>query len=55
MSPLGDSLLDQGRYAEAEPLVISGYERMRACESRIAVAERFRLWAVAERVVRLYE
>jgi hypothetical protein len=55
MSLLGGSLLGQGRYAEAEPLVISGYEGMKARESRITVAERFRLRAAAESIVRLYE
>ena len=55
MSLLGGSLLGQGRYAEAEPLVVAGYEGMKAREPRIAVPERFRLREAAERVVRLYE
>jgi tetratricopeptide (TPR) repeat protein/tRNA A-37 threonylcarbamoyl transferase component Bud32 len=55
MSQLGGSLLGQGRYAEAEPLVIQGYEGMKARESRIEVPERFRLREAAERVIRLYE
>src|SRR5436309_836134 len=29
MSPLGGALLGQGRYAEAEPLVVPGYEGMK--------------------------
>jgi hypothetical protein len=55
MSLLGGSLLGQGRTAEAEPLVVQGYEGMKARESRIAVPERFRLREAAERVVHLYE
>ena len=55
MSLLGGALLGQGRYAEAEPLVVAGYEGMKAREARIAVPERSRLREAAERVVRLYE
>jgi hypothetical protein len=55
MSLLGGSLLGQGRHGEAEPLVVAGYEGMKARKPRIAVAEQFRLREAAERVVRLYE
>jgi non-specific serine/threonine protein kinase/serine/threonine-protein kinase len=55
MSQLGGALLGQGRYAVAEPLVIAGYEGMRARESRIAVPDRSRLREAAGRVVQLYE
>jgi hypothetical protein len=55
MSLLGDSLLGQGRHGEAEPLVVAGYEGMKACQPLIAVPERFRLREAAERVVHLYE
>jgi hypothetical protein len=48
-------LLRQGRYVEAEPLVVAGYEGMKAREVRIAVPGRFRLREAAERVVHLYE
>jgi hypothetical protein len=54
LSVLGGSLLDQGCYAEAEPLLVAGYEGMKARESRIAVPEQFRQES-AERVVHLYE
>jgi hypothetical protein len=47
--------LGQGRFAEAEPLVVQGYERMKARESRMPVPDRSRLREAAERVVRLYE
>ena len=55
MSLRGGSLLIEGRYAEAEPLVVGGYEGMKAREARIDVPERFRLREAAERVVHLYE
>ena len=34
-SLLGGSLLGQGKFAEAEPLVVSGYEGLKAREARI--------------------
>jgi tetratricopeptide (TPR) repeat protein len=55
MSRLAEALLGQGRHAEAEPLVVAGYEGMKARESRIAVPERSGLLDAAERVIRLYE
>jgi tetratricopeptide (TPR) repeat protein len=55
MSLLGESLLGQGRYAEAEPLVVHGYEGMKAREGRIPIPDWARLLEVADRVVRLYE
>jgi eukaryotic-like serine/threonine-protein kinase len=53
MSLVGGALLGQGRYAEAEPLIVQGYEGMKARESRIIVPERLRLREAAGRVVRL--
>jgi serine/threonine protein kinase/tetratricopeptide (TPR) repeat protein len=55
MTLLGGALLGQDRYAEAEPLLVSGYDGMIAREARIPVSERFRLREAAERVIRLYE
>jgi hypothetical protein len=55
MSQLGGALLGQGRYAEAEPLVVPGYEGMKAREARIPAPDRPRLAEAALRVVRLYE
>ena len=55
MSQLGGALLGQGRYAEAEPLIVPGYEGVKRREAKIAVPEKFRLREAAERVVRLYE
>jgi hypothetical protein len=53
-SLLGWSLLGQGRCAEAEPLVVAGYEGLKARESRMTVPDRSHLREAAERVVRLY-
>jgi serine/threonine protein kinase/tetratricopeptide (TPR) repeat protein len=54
-SLLGESFRGQARYAEAEPLIVSGYEGMRAREAKIPAAAKFRRVEAAERVVRLYE
>jgi hypothetical protein len=55
MSLLGGALLGQGRHAEAGPLIVQGYEGMKARESRIPAFGKFLLHEGAERVVRLYE
>jgi hypothetical protein len=55
MSLLGGVRLGQGRHAEAEPLIVDGYEGMKARAARIAVPDRPRLREAAERVVHLYE
>jgi hypothetical protein len=55
MSQLGGSLLGQGRYADAERLVLAGYEGLKARSARIPPAGRPRLVEAAVRVIRLYE
>ena len=55
MSMLGGSLLGQGKYFEAEPLILAGYEGLKAREENIPAPGKPRLAAAAERVVRLYE
>jgi tetratricopeptide (TPR) repeat protein/tRNA A-37 threonylcarbamoyl transferase component Bud32 len=55
MSLLGGALLGQGRYAEAEPLVVPGYEGMKARAAKIPAPYKRRLASAAERVVRLFE
>ena len=54
-SLLGEALLGQGKNTEAEPLVTSGYEGMKARASKIPAPRRDELVEAAERVVRLYE
>jgi serine/threonine protein kinase len=53
-SQLGGSLLGQKKCAEAEPLVVSGYEGLKAREAKIPAPARG-LTEAAARVVRLYE
>jgi serine/threonine protein kinase/tetratricopeptide (TPR) repeat protein len=55
MSQLGGALLGQGRHAEAEPLIVRGFEGLKAREPRIPADGKIRLHEGAERVVRLYE
>jgi eukaryotic-like serine/threonine-protein kinase len=55
MSLLSGALLGQGRFAEAEPPSVTGFEGMKSHEARIPALERFRLREAAERVVHLYE
>jgi hypothetical protein len=52
---VGAALLGQGRYSEAEPLIVPGYEEMKERHAKIAVLDRSRLREAAARVVRLYE
>jgi eukaryotic-like serine/threonine-protein kinase len=55
MSLLGGALLDQGRYSEAQPLIVPGYEGMKDREARIPYPDRPALREAAARVIRLYE
>jgi serine/threonine protein kinase/tetratricopeptide (TPR) repeat protein len=55
MSLLGGVLLAQGQYAEAEPLLVRGYEGMMVRQARIPASNKPRLLEAAERIVRLYE
>jgi hypothetical protein len=43
------------QYAEAEPLLISGYNCLREREARIPAANKPRLEKAAERLIRFYE
>jgi serine/threonine protein kinase/tetratricopeptide (TPR) repeat protein len=55
-SSLGDVLLEQKKYVEAEPLLVRGYEGLKAREAQIPpLYARFRISQAGERVVRLYE
>jgi hypothetical protein len=55
MSLLGETLLGQGRYAEAEPLIVQGYEGIKVRETKIPPSDEPRLTEAAVLVVRLYE
>jgi tetratricopeptide (TPR) repeat protein len=54
-SLLGGSLLGQGKYAEAEPLLVAGYEGMKAREAQIPAPSKVRLTEALERLVQLYD
>ncbi len=54
-SVLGGTLLGQNKYAEAEPLLIAGYEGMKQREKSIPLQARVRMAEAIERLVQLYE
>ena len=53
LSMLGGALLGQQKYAEAEPLLLKGYEGMNLRKEQPFVVRRLR--EAVERVIRLYE
>jgi tetratricopeptide (TPR) repeat protein len=55
MSQLGAVLLGQHRYAEAEPLLLQGYEGMKQREAMLPANEKPRLVEAGEKLVRFYE
>ena len=52
---LGRVLHVQGRYEEAEPLLVESYERMKALEPRLPSGDRLLVSAAADMLVRLYQ
>jgi hypothetical protein len=54
-SQLGEALLSQKKYAEAEPLLLSGYRGLRKRQANIPPRDRACITTGLERVVRLYE
>jgi hypothetical protein len=54
-SALGENLVAHKQYAEAEPLLISGYTGMREREAKIPAANKPRLEKAAKRLIRFYE
>jgi serine/threonine protein kinase/tetratricopeptide (TPR) repeat protein len=54
-SMLGQGLLGQGKCAEAEPLIVSGYEGMKTRQEKISGMAKLRLGEAADRIIRLYE
>jgi serine/threonine protein kinase len=55
MNLLGGALLGQKKYADAEPLLLQGYEGMKQAEATLVVPWRYRLTEAGERVIRYYE
>jgi tetratricopeptide (TPR) repeat protein len=52
---LGGSLLGQKKYADAEPLLLAGYEGMDKRQTKIYFPEKVYLTEALERVIQLYE
>jgi hypothetical protein len=52
---LGEALLDQKKFANAEPFLLSGYEGIKQRENTIPHQNRSRLTKAIERLIRLYE
>ncbi len=55
MSLLGRALLYQQKYAEAEPLVVAGYEGLKAREAKIPAVSKAHVRNAAARLVHVYE
>jgi tetratricopeptide (TPR) repeat protein len=55
ISALGGVLCGEGEYAEAEPLLLRGYEGMKKQEATLHANWRARIGEAAERVARFYE
>jgi non-specific serine/threonine protein kinase/serine/threonine-protein kinase len=55
-SLLGEVLLEQKNYAESEPLLMQGYEGLKALEGQISpLYARYRIAEAGQRIVRLYQ
>jgi len=54
-SLLGASLAEEKKYAEAEPLLLEGYQGMRARKERIAAPDHYHLELTREWLVQLYK
>jgi serine/threonine protein kinase len=55
MSQLGTALAGQKNYAEAEPLLLQGYDGLKAREAKIPFPRKDSLASAAARIVKLYE
>src|SRR6185369_6119512 len=55
MSQLGAALAAQARYSEAEPLLIAGYEGLKAREGKMPAHRKKDLAAAASRIILLYD
>ena len=55
MAVLGGCLMEEKKYAEAEPLLLEGYGGMKKREAQIPVPDKIHLKKTAERLVQLYD
>jgi hypothetical protein len=53
-SMLGEALLEQKKYAQAEPLLLAGYDGLKQRRAKIPLQQLFRLTRAIQRLVRLY-
>ncbi len=54
-SMLGEAILDQNKFAEAEPLLVSGYEGMKEHKEAIPTQDKPRVTKALQRLIKLYE
>ena len=52
---MGAALLGRQKYAEAEPLMLTGYEGLKQREAKIVAPMRYKLTEALERLVQLYD
>ena len=55
MSLLGGSLLGQKKYADAEPLLLQGYQGMKQRDAQIPKVGKLRLSEAVDRLIDLYD
>ena len=54
-SILGEALLSQKKFADAEPVLLEGYQGMKQREAKIPASGKIRLTQALERLVQLYD
>lgn len=54
-SMLGEALLDQKKYADAEPLLLEGYKGLKKYRAKIPPSDKIRFTRAIERLIRLYD
>jgi hypothetical protein len=55
MSILGEALADQKKFADAEPMLVSGYEGLKQHEDAVPSQDKPHLKKALERLVKFYE
>jgi hypothetical protein len=55
LSQLGAALAGQKKFAEAEPLLLQGYDGLKTREAKLSAPQKKKLAEAGERIVKLYE
>ena len=55
LAKLGSNLLEQKKYATAEPLLLAGYEGLKKREAQLLPNEKIRLTEALQRLLQLYD